>query len=379
MVTTGGRGCRLASSSPEACDDHVLDVGLGDAHHLVAELLDDQRRGVGVDGLVLRRHDAVLHQRLDHGGDALGHAVGQLLHGDGVGHAAPRAPPSRARRCGSARRRFSRSWRRFIAAIERWRPSSSVALAMVSLPERRRSSSPLARLRLLLDAGDLRSAIFFGPIGRPASARAAWACAAAGSSTSASAAARRGRRLGLGRGLGVVLGLLGGGGGGALLLDLALLLGALGGLLLGAQPRSARPRAPRWPRAPCSRRSASCALAASTAFSRRSNSASRQVLGGADAARVAGAVAWARRAWGRRSRLRLCSTVTDLVRPWLKLWRTWLVSVPPAAQPERLALAGPVLVIRHSVLAFPAGAFPRHPIPAPPPRTPVPSVHVPDA
>ena len=69
-------------------------------------------------------------------------------------------------------RRFSRSWRRFIAAIERWRPSSSVALAMVSLPERRRSSSPLARPRFSSTAGAF-SPTFFGPVGRPASARAA--------------------------------------------------------------------------------------------------------------------------------------------------------------------------------------------------------------
>ena len=83
-----------------------------------------------------------------------------------------------------ATRRFSRSWRRFIAAIERWRPSSSVALAMVSLPERRRSSSPFGRARFSSTTGAF-SPTFFGPVGRPASARAATACAAAGSTVSA--------------------------------------------------------------------------------------------------------------------------------------------------------------------------------------------------
>ena len=197
MVTTGGRGCRLALVVARGLDDHVLDVGFRDAADPVAELLDDQRRGVGVDGLVLRRHDAVLHQRLHHGGDALGHAVGELLDGDRIGHlhVAHDLLPFAA--SGSAIRRFSRSCRRFIAASERWRPSSSVALAMVSLPERRRSSSPLRRPRFSSAAG--LSAAFFGPTGRPASARAAWAWAAAGSTASARGRARRGSAPARGR------------------------------------------------------------------------------------------------------------------------------------------------------------------------------------
>jgi hypothetical protein len=65
--------------------DHVLDVGVGHALHLVAEFLDDQFGGVGVDGLVLGDHHAVLHQRLDHVGHTLGHAVGKFGHDDGFG------------------------------------------------------------------------------------------------------------------------------------------------------------------------------------------------------------------------------------------------------------------------------------------------------
>jgi hypothetical protein len=87
MVTTGARGRSLAGSSSLGglLDDDVLHVGLGDALHAVAEFLDDECRGFGIDRLVLRRHDAVLEQRLDHGRDALGHAVGELLHRDRVG------------------------------------------------------------------------------------------------------------------------------------------------------------------------------------------------------------------------------------------------------------------------------------------------------
>ena len=61
-------------------DDAELDVGLGDALDLVAEFGRDQLGGVGVDRLGDGHHDADLHQRLDHVGAALGHAVGELLH-----------------------------------------------------------------------------------------------------------------------------------------------------------------------------------------------------------------------------------------------------------------------------------------------------------
>jgi hypothetical protein len=76
IVMTGGRGCR--SSSLSSAVDHVFHVGVGHALYAVAEFLDDQFGGVGVDGLVLRDHHAVLHQRLDHVGHTLGHAVGEL-------------------------------------------------------------------------------------------------------------------------------------------------------------------------------------------------------------------------------------------------------------------------------------------------------------
>ena len=62
--------------------------------------------------------------------------------------------------------------------------------------------------------------------------------------------------------------------------------------------------------------------------------------------------------FGTMIRLRLCSTVTDLVRPWLKLWRTWLVSVPPLRRPSSLALAVAVLVVHHSVSSLSCGGLP---------------------
>ena len=66
--------------------DHVFHVGIGHAHDAVAEILDDQFSSIRVDRLVLRHHHAVLHQRLDHIGHALGHPVGQFRYDDGLGH-----------------------------------------------------------------------------------------------------------------------------------------------------------------------------------------------------------------------------------------------------------------------------------------------------
>ncbi len=63
--------CSPSSTSELA---HPLDV--------VAEFGDQQFGGVGVDGLGNRRHHPHTHQRLDHVGAALRHAVRQLLHGD---------------------------------------------------------------------------------------------------------------------------------------------------------------------------------------------------------------------------------------------------------------------------------------------------------
>ena len=106
---------------------------------------------------------------------------------------------------------------------------------MVSLPERRRSSSPLARVRFSSTTGAL-SPTFFGPTGRPASARAAIAWAAVGSTGCSAGGVAGGRRLGALGGAGGVVGLLGSGRGGALLLDLEFLGAALGRFLVGAQP-----------------------------------------------------------------------------------------------------------------------------------------------
>ncbi len=63
-----------------------FDVGFRNAAHPVAELGHDQLRRVGVDGLVDRRHHAHAHQRLDHVGATLGHAVGEFLNRDDFRH-----------------------------------------------------------------------------------------------------------------------------------------------------------------------------------------------------------------------------------------------------------------------------------------------------
>ena len=236
-----------------------------------------------------------------------------------------------------ARRRFSRSWRRFIAASERWRPSSSVALAMVSLPERRRSSSPCGG-RASPRSPACRAARL-GATGRPASARAA--CGLGGGGVDRVGGRARGRRrLRPGGGAGGVLGLLGGRGGGALLGDLALADRALGGLLLGAQPRQLGLA-----------RLGGLALLLPALGLLRLGGLDRlpaalelgvaQVLlrGGAGRAGPEAAPGL-----GTTMRLRLCSTVTDFERPWLKLWRTWLVSVPPPRRPSVLPLRSPSLV-----------------------------------
>ena len=51
----------------------------------MAEFLDDEFRGIGVDRLVLRDHHAVLHQRLDHIPDPFSHPVGQFRDHDDLG------------------------------------------------------------------------------------------------------------------------------------------------------------------------------------------------------------------------------------------------------------------------------------------------------
>ncbi len=258
-------------------------------------------------------------------------------------------------------RRFSRSCRRFMAAMERWRPSSSVALAMVSLPERRRSSSPLARPRFSSAAGTFSGTLAnFGPTGRPASARAAWACAAAVSITSAAgrdaAGLARWAALAASSACSTTAAA-------ARCSWISRSFSARSVASLSARRRDSSASRASVASRSFSRRSDSCALAASTAFSRRSNSASDRlgvVPTRAGPAPLAGAPGL-----GTRMRLRLCSTVTDLVRPWLKLWRTWLVSVPPPRSPSALPLRSPSLLSIIPVLAFPAEAFPRRCIAGP--------------
>ena len=67
--------------------DHLLHVRIRDADDAVAELLDDDLGSICVDDLVLRDHHSALHKGLDHGGDALGHAVGQFGDDDRLGQA----------------------------------------------------------------------------------------------------------------------------------------------------------------------------------------------------------------------------------------------------------------------------------------------------
>ena len=85
MVTTGGRDVQRFGRVRVAAETD-LDVGFGDALDLVAELRHQQFGGIGVDGLVDRRHHAHAHQRLDDVAAALGHAVGEFLHRDVLGH-----------------------------------------------------------------------------------------------------------------------------------------------------------------------------------------------------------------------------------------------------------------------------------------------------
>ena len=231
--------------------------------------------------------------------------------------------------------RFSRSWRRFIAAIERCRPSSPVAWLIVSLPERRRSSPPplpLGRRSSCWRSGwrDLAP-----PVGLPASARAAAAWAAAGSTSGSAAFSLAG--LGF----------------------FAVSSRAFSASARSFSSASLRCRAISRSRSSCSSRSfwarsssisrlrrssssrafwarsASVACAAFRAFRRRSFSVSDRLRCAASPPAAPAAPAF----FGTTTRFFLRSTVTDLVRPWLKLWRTWLVSVPPPRRPRVLPLS----------------------------------------
>ena len=77
----GGARLEVAGDVGDA-HQALLDIGLRDAAHLVAELLGDELRGVGVDDIVDLVHLPLLHQELDDVDGALGHSVGELLDGD---------------------------------------------------------------------------------------------------------------------------------------------------------------------------------------------------------------------------------------------------------------------------------------------------------
>ena len=63
-----------------------FDVGVGHALQAVAEFGDEQLGRVGVDGVGDGHHHAHAHERLHHVYGTLGHAVGELLHRDGLGY-----------------------------------------------------------------------------------------------------------------------------------------------------------------------------------------------------------------------------------------------------------------------------------------------------
>ena len=64
----------------------VFDVAFGDALEFMAEFADHQLGRIGVDGLRGGDHHAEFHQHFDDIDGALGHAVGQFLHGNGFGN-----------------------------------------------------------------------------------------------------------------------------------------------------------------------------------------------------------------------------------------------------------------------------------------------------
>ena len=65
--------------------DNVFHVRIRNARHFVTEFLDDQFGGVRINRLVLRRHDAVGHQRLHNVSNPFGHPVGQFADHNGFG------------------------------------------------------------------------------------------------------------------------------------------------------------------------------------------------------------------------------------------------------------------------------------------------------
>ena len=63
--------------------DDVFHIRVRDALNLVTELFDDEFRRICVNRLVLRCHDAVLHQSFHNVRHTFGHAVGKLTNHDG--------------------------------------------------------------------------------------------------------------------------------------------------------------------------------------------------------------------------------------------------------------------------------------------------------
>ena len=84
IVTIGGREIRLSRAVGHAVDD-LFDVGIRNPHGAMAEFLDHQFGGVGVNGLVHRDHHAHFHQAFDHIAAAFGHPVRQFADNDGFG------------------------------------------------------------------------------------------------------------------------------------------------------------------------------------------------------------------------------------------------------------------------------------------------------
>ena len=231
-----------------------------------------------------------------------------------------------------------------MAASERWRPPSPVAWLMVSLPERRRSSPPLPRCSRL---SSLRSGARLVIL--PASARAAAACAAAGSSSRAGVWALRAAALRSFSSFALAS---------ASLRSRSALRWAssASAASFSARRRSISSLRAFSASASCLARSASTAWAASSALRRRSISASVMPASLPERPAPEAAFLGAPPGLGTMTRLRLRSTVTDLVRPWLKLWRTWLVSVPPPRSPSVLPLPLSLSLMRY--LTFPRGAVP---------------------
>ena len=343
MVTTGGRGCRLPASSPEA---RLMTSSTSDSERRTTRWPNSSTISVAVSASMVWFCVAMTPFCISTFTTAATRSAMRLASSWTVmasGTATSRTTFSRSPEW-LATRRLSRSCRRFIAASERWRPSSSVALAIVSLPERRRSSSPLARPRFSSATGAFSIVSFFGPVGRPASARAACAWAAAGSTTSACAR-----------------------GAAACFCARAAVASALASASAAAAAArcswisrsfsarstasfSARSRASSASRAALAassfwRRSASCACAASTAARRRSNSASERLLP-APGRPPFGPPARA----GLRDEDALALVLDgDGLGPPVAETLTHMAGLGPAgAQAERLALAVIVLGIHHS-------------------------------